>query len=200
MIHKNIAIISIHIISVTIDFEGEVLKVKRVAKRKLLFGILAAFFLLIGACSSGHGINKSKFKKAYIAAHEVKNSLDKGESYKQVGDRVRQLSVEIKALKYTSEEEKELLDAYSDLLATYKDGLVLWKYKLDFAFFDSMLKGRIYVGQDVEPIVLKYRFSTESHLYRPTGQYWKSIPGDSIRIIWGNADSQLKVIEGMTTY
>ncbi len=170
------------------------------AKRKGFFTILAAIFFLIAACSSGPGINKSKFKKAYVAAHEVKNSLATGASYKQVADRVKQLSVEIKTLKDATEEEKELLDAYSDLLATYKDGLVLWKYKLDFAFFDSVLKGRIYVGQDVEPIVLKYRFSTESHLYKPTGQYWKSIPGDSIRIIWSNADSQLKVVEGMTNY
>lgn len=163
---------------------------------------LAVIIVLAAACSSGPGINKSKFEKSYVAAEEVKNSLATGASYKQVADRVKRLSIEITALKdkATTEEEKELLDAYSDLLATYKDGLVLWKYKLDFAFFDSVLKGRIYVGQDVEPIVLKYRFSTESHLYRPTGQYWKSILGDSIRIIWSNADSQLKVIEGMTNY
>jgi hypothetical protein len=193
--HKNIAIIFIHITCLTINSETE-----RMVKRKCFFTILAAILFLVGACSTGPGINKSKFRKAYVAAHEVKTSLAAGEPYRQVADRVKQLSVEIKTLKGTTEEEKELLDAYSDLLATYNDGLVLWKYKLDFAFFDSILKGRIYVGQDVEPIVLRYRFSTESHLYRPTGQYWKSIPGDSIRIIWSNADSQLKVIEGMTTY
>jgi len=161
---------------------------------------MAAAFLLMAACSSGPGIDKDKFRKVYVAAHEVKDSLAMGESYKQVADHVKQLAVQIDVLKPATQEEKELLDVYSDLLAIYKDGLVLWKYKLDFAFFDSVLKGRIYVGQDVEPIVVKYRFSTESHLYSPTGQYWKSIPGNSIRIIWNNADSQLKVIEGMTTY
>jgi hypothetical protein len=171
-------------------------------ERKFFLTILAVIFFLIAACSSGPGINKNKFKKSYIAAHEVEDSIAAGASYQQVADRVRQLSIEIKALKdrLATEEEKELLDAYSDLLATYKDGLVLWKYKLDFIFFDSVLKGRIYVGQDVEPIVVKYRLSTESHLYKPTGQYWKSIPGDSIRIIWSNAASQMKVIEGMTNY
>lgn len=169
-------------------------------KQKGFFAALAVIIFLAAACSSGPAINKRKFEKSYIAAHDVKNSLAAGASYQQVADRVKQLSVEIKTLKTATEEEKELLDAYSDLLATYKDGLVLWKYKLDFAFFDSVLKGRIYVGQDVEPIVLKYRFSTESHLYKPTGQYWKSIPGDSILIIWSNADSQLKVVEGMTSY
>jgi hypothetical protein len=169
-------------------------------KRKGFFAILAAILFLMGACSTGPGINKSKFRKAYVAAHEVRTSIAMGESYRQVAGKLKQLSAEIEKLKSSTEEEKELLDAYSDLLAIYEDGLVLWKYKLDFAFFDSMLKGRIYVGQDVEPIVLKYRFSTETHLYKPTGQYWKSIPGDSIRTIWSNADSQLKVVDGMTTY
>jgi len=56
------------------------------------------------------------------------------------------------------------------------------------------------VGQDVDPIVFKYRFVTESHLYQPTGQYWKSIPDDSIQIIWRNADSQIKMIENMMRY
>jgi len=172
------------------------------ARRNSFFTVLAVMLFLIAACSSRPGIDKSKFKKSYVAAHEVKKALAADASYKQVTDRVQRLSVEITALKekVATEEEKELMDAYSDLLTTYRDGLVLWKYKLDFAFFDSMLEGSIYVGQDVEPIVLKYRFSTESHLYKPTGQYWKSIPGDSIRIIWSNADTQLKVIEGMTTY
>ena len=85
-------------------------------------------------------------------------------------------------------------------MADYRDGPVLWKYKLDFAFFDSILKGRIYVRQDVEPIIIKYRFPTESHLYDPTWQYWKSIPGDAIQIIWRYADSQLKTIENITNY
>jgi hypothetical protein len=170
--------------------------------RKFFFSTLAVILLLIGACLSGPGIDKGKFKKSFRAAHEVKASLAEGASYQQVADRIKNLSLEIRALKdkVTTDEERELLDTYSDLLATYKDGLVLWKYKLDFSFFDSVLKGRIYVGQDVEPIVLKYRLSTESHLYKPTGQYWKSIPGDSIRIIWSNADSQLKLIEGMSNY
>jgi hypothetical protein len=167
-----------------------------------LFSTLAFILLLTGACLSGTGIDKDKFKNSYTAAHEVKDSLAAGASYQQVADRIKHFSREIRALKdkVTTDEERELFDTYSDLLATYRDGLVLWKYKLDFSFFDSVLKGRIYVGQDVEPIVLKYRFSTESHLYKPTGQYWKSIPGDSIRIIWNNADSQLKVIEGISNY
>lgn len=171
-------------------------------ERKSLLLVLATIFFLIGACSYEHGINKSKFTKLNGAAGTVKTSIAAGASYQQVADRVQQLSIEITALKdrVTTKEENDLLEAYSDLLTIYRDGLLLWKYKVEFAFFDSVLKGRIYVGQDVEPIVLKYRFSTESHLYKPTGQYWKSIAGDSILIIWGNADSQMKIIENITNY
>ncbi len=163
---------------------------------------LLIIFLLSGACSSEPTISKSKFAKLSLAAHEVKTSIVAGESYGQVADRVQKLSDEIEALKdsTTTADEKQLVQAYEILLSIYKDGLVLWKYKLDFAFFDSQLKGRIYVGQDVDPIVEKYRLATESHLYKPTGQYWKSIPGDSIQLMWRHADSQLKVIGNITNY
>jgi hypothetical protein len=172
---------------------------------KELKGLLIALsivFFLNAACSSEQGINKSKFARLNEAAHSIKASIASGESYRQISDRVQQLNAEITESKdrVTTKEEKDLLEAYSDLLGIYKDGLLLWKYKMEFAFFDPVLKGRIYVGQDVEPIVLKYRFATESHLYKPTGQYWKSIAGDSIRIIWGNADTQLKIIDNLTNY
>ena len=170
-------------------------------RKSFLVGLLI-IFLLSWACSSEPPINKSKFAKVGLAAHEVKASIAAGESYGQVADRVQQLSDAIEALKdnTTTRDEKQLLQAYEILLSIYRDGLVLWKYKLDFAFFDSQLKGRIYVGQDVDPIVEKYRLATESHLYKPTGQYWKSISGDSIQLMWRNADSQLKVIDNIANY
>jgi len=55
-------------------------------------------------------------------------------------------------------------------------------------------KGLIYVGHDAEPIVTKYRLQTESHVFGPTQQPWKSISEDSIQVIWYNADQQLKRI------
>ncbi len=132
----------------------------------------------------------------------MKTSLAAGASYPQLAEKVQSLSAGITALKdkVTSKEDKELLNAYADLLAMYQDGLLLWKYKLEFAPFDFVPKGRIYVGQDVEQIVFKYRFPVESHLYQPTRQRWKSLSEDSIQIIWRNVDAQLKIIENMTNY
>jgi len=173
----------------------------RIPKKNGLTLLLMIFFL--GAsCSSEQGIEKGKFTKLSGTAHAVKTSLAGGAPFPQLAEQVKNLSAGITALKekVTSKEEKELLDAYSDLLAMYQDGLLLWKYKLEFAPFDFVPKGRIYVGQDVEPIVFKYHFPTESHLYQPTQQRWKSLSEDSIQIIWNNADAQLKIIENMTNY
>jgi hypothetical protein len=169
---------------------------------KGLLMVLSVLFILGGACSSEQGIDKSRFSGLNSTAHLIRTSIASGKSYGQISDLIGHLSSQIAALKGNIKTggEKDLLDAYSDLSDTYRDGLLLWKYKLEFAFFDSVLKGRIYVGQDVEPLVHKYRFSTVSHLYEPTGQYWKSIAGDSIQIVWNNADSQLKVIDNLTSY
>jgi hypothetical protein len=173
-----------------------------VNKSKEFLAVLSIMFILTGACSSQPAINKNKFAKVKAAALDVKSAIAVGASYQESTDRVGHLSVEINELKdkVTTKQEKELLEAYSGLLGFYRDGLLLWKYKLEFAFFDFVLKGRIYVTQDIEPIVLKYRLSTETHLYPPTHQYWKSIDEDSILLIWSNADSQLKIIENITNY
>jgi hypothetical protein len=168
----------------------------RVAVCALLLIVVAA------ACSSGPETDKKKFTGLADDAVALKASLAAGATYQQFTKSLQKFSSDIALLRSrtATREEKDLLDAYADLLAIYQDGVVLWRYKLEFAPFGFVPKDRIYVGQDVDPIVFKYRFVTESHLYQPTQQYWKSIPDDSIRIIWSNADSQIKIIENMTRY
>ena len=164
--------------------------------------MLVAVVFLILSCSSEPGIDKGKFTEVDRAARTVRASLASAASYQESRGLAEKLSAEIAGLKdrVRSTREKDLLKAYSDLLQIYDDGLLLWKYKLEFSSFDFVPAGRIYVGQDVEPIVLKYHFTTETHVYQPTRKNWKSIPEDSIRIIWSNADSQLKVVENITNY
>ncbi len=171
-------------------------------KHNVNLALLTILFLLTASCSLEPGIERSKFQKLSVSAHAVKAALSGGAPYPRLMELEQNLSAAIAESKnkVATKNEKELLDAYSDLLGMYKDGLLLWKYKLEFAPFDFVPRGRIYVGQDVEPIVFKYHFATESHLYQPTGQHWKSLSEDSIRIVWSNADSQLKIIENMTNY
>jgi hypothetical protein len=177
----------------------------RMKTPRSILAMLIAIAVLSSACSFEQlepGIDKNKFAKLNTAALSVKASIDAGSSYQQVVDKAKILSGEITAMKdlATTKREKRLLKAYSDLLAIYRDGLLLWEYREYFPHLAPERKGRIYVAQDVESIVEKYRFSTESHVYAPTGQTWKSIPPDSIRIVWNNADDQLVIIKNITNY
>ncbi|HSQ77763.1 MAG TPA: hypothetical protein VLN91_02625, partial [Nitrospirota bacterium] len=102
--------------------------------------------------------------------------------------------------KTASKEENDLIEAYSRLLSTYKDGLLLCRYRTHLSQFQFVPKGRIYVVQELDPLVEKYGLPTESHLYGPTGVHWRSIAGDSINVIWESAEFQIKNIENMVKY
>jgi hypothetical protein len=165
--------------------------------QKHILTLLLMFVLFTGACSSEPDMDRKKFKSLAGAAQAVKASLDAGASYEQFGRSLEALSGEIATLegKAATRKEEDLLKAYTTLAEVYQDGHTLWRVKLEFALFGIVPEGRIYVSQDVEPIVFKYSFPVETHLYKPTGKQWRSISEDSIRIIWSNADSQLKIIE-----
>ena len=165
-----------------------------------IFALLLMLAVFSFACSSEQEINRTKFKKLDQAAQEIKTSLNEKTSFQHFGELLQNLTMEIAAVKNKSlsKKEMELLQAYSVLLGVYQDGYVLWKYKIEFAPFGIVPEGRIYVSQDVDPIAFKYNLPTESHLYKPTQQYWKSISEDSIQIIWNNADLQYKIIKGFS--
>jgi hypothetical protein len=161
-------------------------------------GVLSlVFFVSLCLAGCSQGLDKDKFSGIHRTARAVHHSLSAGASYQELGSQVLHLSDELSVFagKKLSDRERQLLKKYADLLAIYRDGLLLWKYKLEGARYHFIPDGVIYVGQDVEPVVEKYRFSTESHVYAPTGQVWKSIPGDSLQVIWQNAHSQLAIIE-----
>jgi hypothetical protein len=163
-------------------------------KRKYIFTGLLVLLLFAQACSEQ--FDRGKFAPVERAAREVKGSVAKGD-YGLFAGRLQRLADEIEALKgnTTSAREGELLDAYVFLYSIYHDGLLLWKYRTEFTRYGFVPQGLIYVGQDIEPIVERYKLETKSHVYEPTRQRWKSIPSDSIRFVWASADSQLEKID-----
>ncbi len=169
-------------------------------KRSSLVAILSLFIFCF-ACTA-YEFDKKKFENVNHAAQAVRDSVKAGANIRHLDDLLQKLSSEIAALKdrVKSEKEVDLLKDYSNLLAIYRDGLILWKYKTEFTRYGFVPKGLIYVGQDVESIVEKYRLPTESHIFKPTKQSWKSIPESSIQIIWMNANSQLKIIDNILNY
>ncbi len=158
----------------------------------ILAGLCAV--LLCASCSPK--IDKNKFQGANRAASILQKSIANGVTYQEYGELMQRLSDEVTVLEDTvkSTREKELAGEYFTLLKIYGDAFLLWRYQREFSGHSFVPEGRIYVGQDVEPIVTKYRLDTESHLFGPTRQSWKSISADSIKVVWHNADQQIKRI------
>ncbi|MBF0506780.1 MAG: hypothetical protein HQL09_08080 [Nitrospirae bacterium] len=164
--------------------------------------IICAVVIIASCSSSSPALSKEKFSGVNGAALEVGKTLSSGGDYKAFSAALQKLSLEIAALKNNvrTDQEKDLLKDYSDLYAIYHDGYVLWKYKIEFTRYGFVPENLIYVGQDIEPIVIKYRIPVEFHVYAPTQQSWKSIPAESLQMIWTNADSEMQIINSILSY
>jgi hypothetical protein len=164
--------------------------------------LLSSIMLFGSGCVSEPGMDKGKFSELSRTAQDLKTSLASGTPCDAPDTLLQRLVSGITALKNktASKEERDLLDAYSRLLTTYKDGLLLCQYRTQLSQFQFVPQGRIYVVQELDPLVEKYGLPTESHLYRPTGAHWRSIDGDSIQVIWESAKLQIKNIENMVNY
>jgi hypothetical protein len=164
--------------------------------------LLSAIMLFGSGCVSEPGIDKGKFSKLNRTARDLTTSITSGKPCDVPETLLQRLASGTAALKdkSASKGESDLIAAYSNLLTIYQDGLLLCKHRNHFSQFQFVPKGRIYVSQELDPLVQKYDLSTESHLYRPTGLYWRSIAGDSIKVIWERAEFQTKNIENMVNY
>ncbi len=153
-------------------------------------------------CISEPGLDKGKFAELNRAAQDLKTAIRSGKRCEFPDTLQQRLSSGIEALKgkTASKTEFDLLSAYSHLLTTYKDGLLLCQSRTHLTEFEFVPKGRIYVTQQLDPLVEKYDLPTERHLYSPTGKYWRSISGDSITVIWESAEAEIKNIENMVNY
>jgi hypothetical protein len=163
---------------------------------------MSAIMLFSPGCFSEPGIGKSKFSELNRIAQDLKAAIASGKPCDVPETALQKFAAETKALngKTASKAENDLIQAYSHLLTTYRDGLLLCKYQTPSSQFQFVPKGRVYVFQELDPLVQKYGLPTESHVYKPTGAYWRSIAGDSIKVIWESADSQIKNIEVMMKY
>ncbi|HXX82045.1 MAG TPA: hypothetical protein VEI46_10885 [Thermodesulfovibrionales bacterium] len=173
--------------------------------RKYILIVGMWLLLVCVACSSQidkNRFDRNRFDRVNSTVQTIQHCISAGGDYPHLGALIQQLSSEIEALNVsvTSRKGRDLVEEYSELLKMYQDGFLLLKYHTEFSSHNFVPKGRIYVGQDVEAIVAKYRLPTETHIFEPTHQMWKSIAEDSIRIIWNNADAQVKIINNMLNY
>jgi len=169
---------------------------------RMVIIFLLTIMLFGSGCVSEPGIDKGKFSELNRTARDLTSSFISGKPCDVSETLLQRLSSGSAALKVklASKGESDLIKAYSNLLTIYQDGLLLCKYQNHFSQFQFVPKGRIYVTQELDPLVQKYDLSTESHLYGPTGLYWRSIAGDSIKVIWESAELQTRNIENMVNY
>lgn len=165
--------------------------------------LLSAMMLFGAGCVSDQtSIDKEKFSELHRIARDLQAAITSGNPCDVPDTLLQRLAAGTEALKdkTSSKRERDLIKAYSHLLTTYHDGLLLCKHRTELSQFQFVPKGRIYVFQELDPLVQKYDLPTESHVYRPTGVHWKSIAGDSINVIWQSAELQIKSIETVVTY
>ncbi|HET6515144.1 MAG TPA: hypothetical protein VFG09_08290, partial [Thermodesulfovibrionales bacterium] len=117
--------------------------------RRLIF--LLGALLFFQACQPD--MDKKAFERLEQTAVSLNASLHAGMTYDQFEEGLHRFSAEITTIenRAKSRKDREMVKAFADLLTIYRDGLTLWRYKLEFTPFDFVPKGRIYVGQDVEP-------------------------------------------------
>ncbi len=168
----------------------------------ILITLLSAILLFASGCVTEPGLDKEKFAELNRTAQELKTALRAGKRCELPDTLLQRLESGTAALKdkTASKAERDLLSAYFHLLAITKDGLLLCQSRTHLSDFEFVPKGRIYVTQELDPLVEKYDLPTERHLYSPTGKYWKSISGDSITVIWESAEAEIKNIENMVNY
>jgi hypothetical protein len=164
--------------------------------------LLSILILFVSGCVTEPDLDKGKFADLGRAAQDLKAAIDSNAICQAPDTLQERFSTGIAALKdrTVSTEERALLAAYAHLAETSRDGRLLCRYRTHLTKFPFVPKGRIYVTQELDPIVEKYDLPTEKHLYEPTETHWRSISDTSITAIWEHAREEIRNIETMVKY
>ena len=160
--------------------------------RRIIVICLAVALAWCAGCSSG--VDRKKFEGPRKAAQAVMASIDSLDDYEKFSRVFDAFANEVLMLrdKVSSAREKELLQNYTDLLVTYQDGLQLWEYKVESTRYSWIPEGVIYLEPKIKALALKYQLPVQSHLVELTRHEWKSVPADSLKVIWDRAKTQMK--------
>jgi hypothetical protein len=166
--------------------------------------VLFAFLIFCLSCSPEkkreneakveHTINidQKKFEAINRAAKSIEAAITVGVNYQKFEQLLQDLATEILVAndKVSFQDEKKLLEIYSEVLTTYQDSGTLWHHKIQHP---RDANGETYVEQDqeVSAITAKYNLSTR----RPGGFFGDTemiLVDDSIKVIWAKAHDKLE--------
>jgi len=164
--------------------------------------VISGLLLANSGCMNEPRLNKAKFADLDRTGKELKAAFSAGDGCEVPDAVLQRLDSGTEALKdkTASKAERDLLAAYVNLAAMSRDALLLCRSRGQLANFQFVPKGRIYVSQELDPVIERYDLAVERHLFKPTGAYLKSISSDSIKLIWDKADALLNSIEVMLKY
>ncbi len=155
---------------------------------------LALIFFSLG-CSN---IDKNKFRELRKSARSIDKAVkDPLLPYGQFKEKFQKMTDEMTKTRalVSNEEEKALLGSYEELFQTYQECNLLWEHKIESSIYGWIPRGRVYVDDQLRPLVEKYQFPAEPHLVELTGHRFESISADSLRVIWEKAHEQLKKVK-----
>jgi len=168
----------------------------------VIISLILAIMVFASGCTTEPGLDKQKFAELSRVAEELKAAVGSGRPCDLPDTLVQRFTAGTAALegKTTSMAERDLLSAYSHLLITYQDGLLLCRSRTVLANFEFVPRGRIFVTQELDPLIEKYDLTVEKHVYKPTGKEWKSISTDAVRVVWEQVAFEIKNIENRVNY
>jgi len=160
--------------------------------------VVAALSVFAVSCrETPRSSRRELFQPLYRAARAVDGAIAAGVSYADLGSLVRQLSTEllIAGDSATSDDDKKLVAAYGELLATYKDSLTVWKHQIDSGKYE-WLHGQIPVDPEVAPLVQKYNLPTTDA--GTSAEPFRVASASSLQVVWGAAS--VKSREAVSLY
>ncbi len=115
-------------------------------------------------------------------------------NYQKFGELLQSLATELSIAKdkAKSDNEKELLKGFQEVLIAYQDSSTVWEGKIRSAGYNWILSGQILVEPELDSIVKKYSLPTKSHEFQGSGNKYETISEDAIPMIWTKAREQLE--------
>ncbi len=161
--------------------------------RRSLISLLI-FLLAAVACSKPQkkaAIDQAKFEPLYRAAKAVQGSTSVGVNYLKFSELLQTFATELSIAKDKAQtaNEKKLVEMYAGVLTDYSDSLSIWTAK-NVAVSAKQIFGDLIPANAILDAAARQGLPVtdeeKTSLY--TGPFkWKSIPANSIEIVWKSA-------------
>ncbi len=166
--------------------------------RKEFYPKIQALFLVVLLFTPGctSNIDRHKFENVDRLTARVEKEAEKGTDYVKFEKALQDLSAAISSARAvtSTKEETDLLHDYAELLATYQDGQLLWRYKMESSLYPWIPEGRVYADDGIKALARKYDLPMESHVVEITGDRFETVSAGSVKEVLERAHLKAKAV------